>query len=507
MHLNIGKSVLFNGKKNILWGAGREGKETLINFILQGIYVDFIVDSDPDKQGLRLLNKEIISPGQFYALGGDCNIVIATNIKENISQIQKNLYENGFEGEILLGGDMKQDFFTYGINPNSLYMILALSNQSCQPKRIIIYGADMDAARVGYILEQIDVDIAYFVDEEKIGETLCHRPVKSIYDILEERADDYLVIIPASNDRYAKQMETMGFSYGKEYIYWANNGYNFDMQKEYVLDPFLGYNFIAEDEQLPGFRVFGKKDAKLKIVTLGGSTTDPCLYTFQSWSELLYKKLIEYGIDVCVFCGGCAAYKSSQELIKLMRDVIPLRPDIVLDYTGVNDSTVTDSEYAFVNSYQVQLFQYLSDFVPAVENGFIGKQTNKFVCGVKNSAPSWKQFEMNIRYMKILCEEQGIQYLAFLQPALPIKEKISAIERELVLNTNLFSPSPLLECARNFYSKKKHLCMYMTDLTHIFDGNDVYLDNCHVTEKGNDIIADAILKELEIRGILQKWLQ
>lgn len=506
MNLNKRKNVLFNGKKNILWGAGREGKRTLINCISQGIYVDFIVDSDPDKQGLRLLNKKILSPDQFYALDGDCNIVITTNIKENISQIQKNLYENGFEGEIVMGRDGIQDFFTYDINPSSLYMILALSNQSGKPKRIIIYGADMDAARVGYILDQVDVDIAYFVDEEKIGETLCHRPVRSIYDILEETEDGYLVIIPTQNDKSARQMETMGLSYGIEYIYWANNGYNFDMQKEYVLDPGLGYNFIAEDGQFPGFRVFGKKDAKLKIVTLGGSTTDPCLYTFQSWSELLYKKLIEYGIDACVFCGGCAAYKSSQELIKLMRDVVPLRPDIVLDYTGVNDSIVTNPEYAFVNSYQVQLFQYLSDFVPTVENGFIGKQTNKFVCGVKNPAPSWKQFEMNIRHMKMLCEEHGIEYLAFLQPALPIKEKISAAERELVLNTDCFFPSQLLECGKTFYSKKKDLCKYMTDLTHIFDDSDVYLDNCHVTEKGNGIIADAILKELEIRGILQKWL-
>lgn len=338
MNLNKRKNVLFNGKKNILWGAGREGKRTLINCISQGIYVDFIVDSDPDKQGLRLLNKKILSPDQFYALDGDCNIVITTNIKENISQIQKNLYENGFEGEIVMGRDGIQDFFTYDINPSSLYMILALSNQSGKPKRIIIYGADMDAARVGYILDQVDVDIAYFVDEEKIGETLCHRPVRSIYDILEETEDGYLVIIPTQNDKSARQMETMGLSYGIEYIYWTNNGYNFDVRKRYILDIHFGHNFIAEDEQLPGFRVFGNKDAKLKIVTMGGSTTDPYVYNFPCWSELLYEKFIERGMDVCVICGGCAAYKSAQELIKLIRDVIPLRPDIVLDYTGFNDS-------------------------------------------------------------------------------------------------------------------------------------------------------------------------
>lgn len=160
-----------------------------------------------------------------------------------------------------------------------------------------------------------------------------------------------------------------------------------------------------------------------------------------------------------------------------------------------------DLEYAFANDYQIELFEYLSGYyVSFVENGFVEMQTNRFVCGVKNNEPYWKQFENNIRYMKMLCEDNGIRYLAFLQPALPVKEKISAAERELVLNTDCFSVAWMESC-KAFYRHKDDFCRYMTDLSYIFDSSNVYLDICHVNVKGNNIIAEAILKELEKKYI------
>jgi hypothetical protein len=38
-----------------------------------------------------------------------------------------------------------------------------------------------------------------------------------------------------------------------------------------------------------------------------------------------------------IFCGGTAAYTTSNDLLKLLRDVLEIKPDIVISYAGVND--------------------------------------------------------------------------------------------------------------------------------------------------------------------------
>lgn len=55
---------------------------------------------------------------------------------------------------------------------------------------------------------------------------------------------------------------------------------------------------------------------------------------------------------------------------------------------------------------------------------------------------------------------------------------------------------------RVFREKASEICRthdYIYDLSHIFDGEDVYIDHCHVFEHGNEIIAREIyniIKEL-----------
>lgn len=93
----------------------------------------------------------------------------------------------------------------------------------------------------------------------------------------------------------------------------------------------MGYNVT------PGFVTYdsGVSGDALKIVVLGGSTSDPALG--YSWPELLAGVLKERGAKATVLNGGVAGYSSNQELIKLTRDVLPLGPDIVISMSGVND--------------------------------------------------------------------------------------------------------------------------------------------------------------------------
>ena len=102
-----------------------------------------------------------------------------------------------------------------------------------------------------------------------------------------------------------------------------------------------------------------------------------------------------------------------------------------------------------------------------------------------------------------ICNEFEIHFLAFLQPILSLKSCIDADnEKEIIVNSSEYD----LERSRDFFKEVK--CQlnhnkydYIYDFTSIFDADNVYIDECHVNEKGNGIIADrifSVLKETEI---------
>ena len=107
-----------------------------------------------------------------------------------------------------------------------------------------------------------------------------------------------------------------------------------------ALDPLLGYAHTEEEIQrsltvpytyLPGFVAYTEKSRaqwqRPIIVILGGSTSDPVLYASKAdaWPQILSQKMREANQPGTVVNGGVGGYSSSQELLKLVRDVIETR--------------------------------------------------------------------------------------------------------------------------------------------------------------------------------------
>lgn len=94
------------------------------------------------------------------------------------------------------------------------------------------------------------------------------------------------------------------------------------------MDPYLGYALE------PALEVFGAKQCSdvLRIVTLGGSTTDP--HNKGHWPGVFSQILEAKGIAAQVFNGGVGSYSSKQEVIKLIRDALSLSPDVVVSVDG-----------------------------------------------------------------------------------------------------------------------------------------------------------------------------
>ena len=64
------------------------------------------------------------------------------------------------------------------------------------------------------------------------------------------------------------------------------------------------------------------------------------------------------------------------------------------------------------------------------------------------------------------------------------------------------------ESLREYIHRKRDLPDYIYDLSHIFDGeNDIYMDVCHVWQKGNQIIAQEIEKIIGLNGYEKKGME
>lgn len=496
------KRILYNGKKNILWGAGQNGVRVLLAFASLGIPVAMFCDSDSTKQRVRILNKKVVMPEKVLEDHTEYNFIVTAANEEYSREITEKLEELGIK-DYLVWNDIKS---TVVLNNSVLKIDLRGLHRIIQDSyifKLVIYGTGKEAASLKYLLEMLDIEIAYFVDDVELEDKKWGREVRPVYNLLYEKEDTFKVIVMSEKKENIEVLNRMGLAMGKDYSnYYV---YTTSIVKKYILDPHLGYNFLSakNDDTMPGIVELG--DGEFVIALLGGSTTEGDSYSFKSWGELLFEKLTREGYSVRILNGGCGGYSTPQELIKLIRDIIPLNPDVIIDYTGVNDSALTE-DYPFVHDYQKKLFTYMAEEVK-YDDGWRSTDS-KYTLGIKHNRHNDQMFIDNIRMMNNICKDYGVAYLAFLQPCLPAKEKeLSDYGYELMLHQSFgwesWKPA---EDTRHFYEKVRQLVSgYAEDITSLFDdADDVYLDWCHVNEHGNEIIAQYMYEYLTGKGIVKK---
>ncbi|MCP4218538.1 MAG: SGNH/GDSL hydrolase family protein, partial [bacterium] len=270
----------------------------------------------------------------------------------------------------------------------------------------------------------------------------------------------------------------------------------------------------------PGFIIFGNPhwpDA-IRIFTLGGSTTD-ALHDEVNWPIYLYQICRDAGIPVVVFNGGISGYASSQEMLKLIRDVIPLHPAIVISLNGVNDLgfSLAMKENPMVHLYQKQLMEFLSKtvkpaFVPNIITAFRRwrkKRTTPmnrilgFHVGPKTRTSPAQHWEKNIRIMHSLSKEFNFHYITFLQPLLGYgKYNPSATEKSWMAVKGPGYSRVLNEAGIRLKTGK---LPFVVDITDVLAGKTAFFKNPkHLKAKVNLVVAKAVFKQLTERGLLEK---
>lgn len=353
-------------------------------------------------------------------------------------------------------------------------------------RKVILFGAGSVGKFIFAALKGYGVDVLYFIDsdESKQRGTYMDLEVRSPFDLMKENPDEIVIVLTLSaSDAAENVLQGMGFLEGINYYTMGR----IEQQKEFdIFDPFLGHSRM---DDLEGFKKFGNDGADKKVLTLGGSTTDYSLSDIHSWPFFLQQECVIGGgyNGVEVINGGMGGYYSGQELLKLLRDGIPLNPDIVVSYSGINDAVgiALAEGHPLINKY----LKNTLDNLP-IKNKKIGYGYEK-----KNRESRIDNWISNMRMMHAICEEFGIKFYSFLQPFVWIGDyHMTEKEKEVFEYVNIYAGE--VEKAMQFYSVIRDRIKdypYIYDFTDIFSGmSGIYYDMCHCNEEGNRIIANKI---------------
>ena len=375
-------------------------------------------------------------------------------------------------------------------------------------RKIIIYGTDILSEIIYYNLVDMNVEVKYFVsDSPQKEERFCEKVIKTPYDLLYENKNEIYVIVFVLKDHkdYYQALIEMQFIYLQDFCVHGIGGYFMDFD---AVDSLLGYT--RRYDGIPGFMILGNPDNEnaIRILTLGGSTSEPTVGNYISWPEQLYER-ISIDQDVVLYSGGMGGYGIQQEFLKFVRDGLTFNPDILITFDGYNDAVFISSYegYPMLHNYQKRFFDYVKLRRPMAPDSLDMRDVQEITHGIPRNRDKYSDVQNwvdGIRKIHAIAEEFGIQHFAFFQPMVAggkaiIDESVKLVFKEYLelwpnmREVNAKIPEYIKGCQKQIANMP-----YITDLSDIFDyQEDIFYDTCHVTDKGNRIIMENIYQHIE----------
>lgn len=271
----------------------------------------------------------------------------------------------------------------------------------------------------------------------------------------------------------------------------------------HITDQYYGFDWLLgntfkQEQECPGFYIHGKLSNRQKrIVLLGNSVTDPLFYPQKSWPEILYEKYKKDGINLIIYNGAITDYSSTNEVIKLYRDVLLLEPDIVVSYSGIIDFRQYVKDYPYINLNLMK-----------TSEKWEGENSKEVIHGIKDKRSAYERWMNNEKIMYQICQINNICFYGVLQPWIG-SECMDPCEKLQMWSENYWQISfpqfdKFIANARDF---KTNICSdveendWLFDFSNIFekiDDSQIYFDSIHVNEYGNRIIAENFFKLLDL---------
>lgn len=254
-------------KKIYIYGIGRKGEIVFDTLKEKGIEVASVCVSKPGRIE-KWCGKKVLSVTQIEQENSSA-VILATDIEHSLKEMLEQLKNYKVEKYIFYAmhrGSCSQSNFFQVIN-------IALLRH----KKIWLYSRDDEyALYMEKVLKRYGINI-----ECKI----CDR---NIYNLYYEDSENINVIILENNEIKAERvcdiLDSMGWSL-EDFNYAATSICNWKVADHIIekRDTLIG-NSIYKEEKYPGYVVYGnEKNAKVKIMILGGSTSADEVLRCSSW--------------------------------------------------------------------------------------------------------------------------------------------------------------------------------------------------------------------------------
>ncbi len=360
-----------------------------------------------------------------------------------------------------------------------------------EKEKIILYGEKNQILRLKKITKTAGFDVAYVVGNKSDDD------IESYVNLLYEDFNCIFVwIVSDDHIAYCNRLDELGLKEHENYASVTRPPY-MNLRERFILDVHLGYTSNTKG-LYPGVTVYGEHSSGKKvvrIVTLGGSTSDAIAYPWKSWSEILWEQLCMRFPDTefIVYSAGVCAYDSALELLKLQRDMLRVFPDIVLSYSGLNDSVLSSD--LWTTPYQKMIFSRLSLSERFTIAGGISEEGA--AVGIETHSTPVQRYLKNIRMMHAICNEFGIRFYAFVQAMIGEASYEPKEDEEEMLRNSMDCVYEKTKIFLRDVKEQIQNYQYIYDLSTIFNSTEkLYVDTEHVNETGNRIIAEEIIKIL-----------
>ncbi len=306
-----------------------------------------------------------------------------------------------------------------------------------------------------------------------------------------------------------RQVETWQADYDPEF-----NASNQTMYAPYVLWHNIPYQGKLIQVDTNGIRQTPGADCvegAYRVFTFGGSAmwghSSPDWGTIPAYLQAGLSEKMEQ--PVCVINYAQKGFVSTQELIELMLQLQQNHiPDLVIFYDGSNDLAATSQERAtsiphfsqtqtkirLEHSFlgwvlKANLFKLANSFLPAPSNSDsldeISNQALQNYLGV-------------YQLVTVLANEYAFDYLFFTQPVIFSTHKALTPYEQTILQTSIADLGPSYEIFYPALQKQSQTLPNLFYLGEIFDEteDEIFVDYVHINPKGNQIVAEAILKAI-----------
>lgn len=375
-----------------------------------------------------------------------------------------------------------------------MYALLNL----CEGKKTVLVGRADVAMRCARKLKLIGIVPSYLLDsetdsdEEFDGDSTFGLKAISIEELKKMECPYYILLTERKGEeKQAKYLIDNGYAYLKDFGYIDKACAWGKLTAGNSLDPTMGYSSVAYDEN--GVKIRGNIDsAGLKIGILGASLADETYFDRKIWTQFLYERMISTGKDIIEILGASYGYTTSQCVLKLLRDVIPYKPDIVLDYCPLeNDCFYGESLTApYIVGYQKKMMSLLNG---RLKDRFEEKMVRTFSFGVQCSKRTSDIILDNMRLKKAICDAYGIMYICVFPPSCVTKKVLSSKDMSLQW---CWEKNGIV--AKKVYSEiekkmEESLLECVVDARDWVDGEEgAFYDQFHMYERGNQIVADKL---------------